>query len=457
MDKRTPLPAVLWMLGTIFTLITVASGQGIQPYPNANTDRLIHLETAMAPPARNVVFSDPDFGEPMVRASDPTTNFKLPGTYLRTEGSGQASAWAADSSKFYMLGKGGQVLVWDFNSTTMQTSSPAGATSGRPLLVPLRPGPSFSFVDPDLIYGTTSPNSLTITSYRFSTAVSAPVIDTRTCGLQPALSTSAISDDDVSVSLDDNRVSISEGGTQSGKHMFVVVYDKKLGCRWYNTQTGVIGGQWGATGLVTGSTSHLIRHAYLSRSGGYVVIQVDNYGWYVWDVSTLNATGCAMGSGGHCGGYAAEGYVTRIDGPAVLDGMQVERRPLSNISQTTQLYYPLPNPANWGQDQHFSWANVDENDSVPVCLSTYSYDGDTTIDQPFAGEIVCVETDGLASTLWRFAHNRAVWKSPYEQTQPLGDVSRDGKFFLFTSSWDGQLGSASDGTPLSDVFIVKLQ
>jgi hypothetical protein len=82
---------------------------------------------------------------------------------------------------------------------------------------------------------------------------------------------------------------------------------------------------------------------------------------------------------------------------------------------------------------------------------------DTTIDQPWAGEIFCVETDGRASTVWRFAHNRATYVEPYFHTQPLGGVSRDGRFFLFTSDWDAQLGIGTDGQPLSDVFIVKLR
>jgi len=31
--------------------------------------------------------------------------------------------------------------------------------------------------------------------------------------------------------------------------------------------------------------------------------------------------------------------------------------------------------------------------------------------------------------------------------QGLGDVSMDGKFFIFTSDWDNQLGWGVDGTP----------
>jgi hypothetical protein len=33
----------------------------------------------------------------------------------------------------------------------------------------------------------------------------------------------------------------------------------------------------------------------------------------------------------------------------------------------------------------------------------------------------------------------------------------DGRFMLFTSDWDAQLGTGTDGTPRSDVFIVKLE
>jgi hypothetical protein len=104
----------------------------------------------------------------------------------------------------------------------------------------------------------------------------------------------------------------------------------------------------------------------------------------------------------------------------------------------------------------FTWNNVDINDSTPVCATTHSYDGDPTISEAFAGEILCVATNGLPSTVWRFAHNRATYIPPYFQTQPMGNISRDGRFFMFTSNWDTQLGLGVDGQPRSDVFIVKL-
>ncbi|HWW15999.1 MAG TPA: hypothetical protein VN310_15165 [Candidatus Dormibacteraeota bacterium] len=419
---------------------------------------MIHQETPMLPPPRNVVFTDPDFGSSMVRATDATTNFKLPGTFLGTEGSGKANEWSADTSKFYVLGKGGQTLVFAFDPAAMAISSLPNATPGQGFLLHLRPGASFGFVDPDLIYGTSDPDTLTIKNYRFSTGTYTPVIDTRACGVQPPLGSgpSVVSDDDVTLSLDDSRVSMSEGGSQFGKHMFVVVYDKNLGCRWYNTQTGQIGGQWGATGVATVTTPYLIRHAYLSRSGNYVLILVNWFGWYIWDLSTLNVSPCPVHSNvDECAGYNAIGYNSIVNGPAIEGDMQAAGRPLNNISQISQLVSPVS--FDWGQAQQFTWSNVDKNDSTPVCGSTHNYEGDTSIDRPFAGEIFCIETDGLASTVWRFAHNRATYVPPFFHTQPHGSVSMDGRFFLFTSDWDRQLGMEADGrTPLSDVFIIRL-
>ncbi len=118
-----------------------------------------------------------------------------------------------------MLGKGGQVLAFAFDPATMHISSLPHAAPGQGLLLPVRPGPAFAFTDADLIYGTTNQDQLSITSYRFSTNSSKPVIDTRTCGMQPPLGTGPLvrSDDDVSLSLDDNRISISEGGPEGGQ------------------------------------------------------------------------------------------------------------------------------------------------------------------------------------------------------------------------------------------------
>jgi hypothetical protein len=96
------------------------------------------------------------------------------------------------------------------------------------------------------------------------------------------------------------------------------------------------------------------------------------------------------------------------------------------------------------------------NNNAPVCGTTYSYDGDTVIARPYDGEIFCIESDGLQSTIWRFAHNRAVWDPSYYYSAPFVSISPAGRFLLFTSSWDNQLGTGRNGGPRTDVWIISL-
>jgi hypothetical protein len=452
------LPCVLVSLAVLLTGSS-SWAQGINPYPNAITDKLIHLETAMDPPPVNVPFLDPDFGSQMVRVTDETSNFTHAGGYVRTEATGRANMWSSDTGKFYVIGEGGVALAYAFNPSTLKISSLPGATPGQALLLPLRKGGSFSFVDPDVMYGTLESSVLTISSYRFSTGVVTPVIDTTTCGVQPPLvrGPHVLSNDDVTPALDDQRLSISEGGPSFGADMFVIVYDKTLGCRWYNTQTGQIGGQWGPSGAASLPDSFLISDAAISRSGNYVRISVDRAGWYVWDLASLQVTHCPLFTDLHCAGYAGVGYNTLVQDRSLKDPMDIVKRPLDNIANAIPLVWPLPPPHYWGQNKHFTWSNVDVNDNEPICASTYYYDEDNdTITQPYQGEMICIETDAIASTVWRFAHNRASGEPGYFNTQPLGSVSRDGKFVLFTSDWHNQLGTERNGTPRSDAWIVKL-
>src|SRR5437870_4887359 len=153
-------------------LIGAAGARAQNPYPNAVTDRLIHPKTLKWLPQVNKVFPDPDFGSLMVRVTDENTNFTHPGGFLRTEASGQSNMWSIDNKKFYVVAEGGTTLAFGFNPSTMVISSLPGAhlQGGLmvPLRIPLRPAASFSFVDPDLIYGTKSANPQDISNDRFA-------------------------------------------------------------------------------------------------------------------------------------------------------------------------------------------------------------------------------------------------------------------------------------------------
>src|SRR5438270_9448679 len=76
--------------------------QGVQPYPNAITDRVVRTETAMPAPPVNTIFQDPDFGSWMVRATDETTNYRHAGGYVRNPAVGESNTWSSDDKKFYV-------------------------------------------------------------------------------------------------------------------------------------------------------------------------------------------------------------------------------------------------------------------------------------------------------------------------------------------------------------------
>jgi hypothetical protein len=410
----------------------------------------------MAPPSVNTVFQDPDFGALMVRVTDDNTNPKRLHSYFRNPVA-EANAWSADGRKFFLVGEEQTTLAFGFDPSTMLISALPGARTGGGFPIPLYPGPTFSFVDPDLMYGRMAGASLTIASFRFSTGAVTPLIDTTTCGMQPPLVAGRhITSSDISISGDDNRIETNAGGTQFGNRTFVIVYDKKRGCRWYNTQTGQIGGSWGPTGQAVVPQTFLINRAYISGSGQYVKISVGYKGYYVWDLTSLNVQACYDHGGPSCGGYDSLGFDTEINAPGVIDEMNTYRRTLSDVTNITQLVNPLPLPHLWGMEKNFAWSGGHLSNNVPVCGSTYSPGGNTEVKQPYDGEIFCIETDLMASTIWRFAHDRAIWDPEYYWSEPFGNVSLDGRFFMFSSSWDGKVGTNKNGDPRSDVWIVKL-
>ena len=170
----------------------------------------------------------------------------------------------------------------------------------------------------------------------------------------------------------------------------------------------------------------------------------------------MNVTLCDFTGTLHCSGYGAVGYDSYVNAPGDIDELNTYLRPLGDLGDRTQLIDPLPKPYYRGQEKNFAWSNGRLSDTNPVCGTTYSRAGSAVIKQPYDGEIFCIETDGLASTIWRFAHNRGIWDKEYYWMLPFGNISLDGRWFAYTSSWDEQLGNDPDGNPRTDIWIVHL-
>ena len=442
-------------LGLMLQVAVNGMGQGIQPYPNAVTDRLVRQQTPMTPPAARVVFQDPDFGSSMVRVTDNNTDLGQPGTFF-VNADGVTNEWSLDNKKFFVLaGQKGGLFAFGFDPASMAVLPLPGADAAGVLRVPLRLVATFSSTDPDVIYGTDKTKPFVLSAYHFSTAKTTSIADLTACGTQPSLATGNNgATTDISTSVDDNRFVVSAGGNQFGNRNLVVVYDRKLGCRWYNTQTGQIGGSWGAAGVAT-APSFSIRHSHISGNGQYVKISLNALGFYVWDLATLNVAVCSTRGPLKCGGYGAMGSSTYINPSGTINSLNLLKRPLSNVVAKTNLEDPLQLLAGWRMEEHTTWQSGRFNDNAPVCGSNYSIDGSTYINAAFDNEIFCMATDGT-STVWRIAHHRVIWNPEYYWSEPFGNISSDGHFFLFSSGWENQVGVTSTGDPRSDVWIVKV-
>ncbi|HWT78125.1 MAG TPA: hypothetical protein VN648_04905, partial [Candidatus Methylomirabilis sp.] len=533
----------------------------------ARRDRDVQPTTPMPPPPVRKVFKDPDFGSRMVRVTDAQTmaSFGHAGRHFVTPSSGEQNTWSKDSRKFFVQMQGGWIIPFGFDPVTMGVSRIDVPNGSLPL-----GAPSFGYTNPDVVYGTAT--ALTVNEFRFSNHKLSTVIDTTTCvpGLKRAPN---VYNGDISVSGTDQQFLTYEGGPSQDRHMLAVVYDKNRGCRWYNTQTGEIGGQWGSSGKVSGlpplppppapllssvaggslppttyyvqvtywnvsgetvpspeasirapanqllvvnapppsgnamayrvyastvsggerrpkgtsslpldkkewvepsqglmltddappsqnrSASYLIHNARLSRGGDYVRITVaGGSGMMFWQVATLNVTACTTGPPMYCGDHQAMGYEHSVNVTGPDDAMNPLLRPLNNLGSITPLIRPLLTPPQWVLDKHVSWNNVDADDRAPACISTYRFQPPySQIDRPWDGEVICLRTDGAASQVWRFAHHRSQYNQDFWGT-PRGNVSQDGKFYMFTSNWDNSLGlrSGANNGYRTDVFIVEL-
>jgi len=477
--RNAPKVVGLFWLASLWWTTSCGSGPATSltkgPPPSTCTsrnDRNVQQETALSPPAVDTVFSDPDFGCPMVRVTDQNTGTPFDSRFtdhsFETTSSAEQNTWNTNSTRFYVEMDTGRTLPFAFDPATMAVTR-TNISSNPPGWLPLNNGAAFSYSNPDWIYGTAQQN--VILKFNFATNTLSTVIDTTQCGvtgLQPFTHTG-----DISVNATDIRFLAYEGGTIQDTDMFAVVYDTTLGCRWYNTQTGQIGGQWGPTGAAMTPPTFLMHNARLSRAGDWVHLvnpggSVEAY----WNVATLNVSVCSSGSAPYCGGHQVLGYSHLVSQPGVFDAMNIEIRPLTDLNSRTELIVPLPTPTEYALDGHWSWNNVDANDSVPVCGSTYrNVSPVLEINRAWDREVICIRTDGVQSEVWRFAHNRASGTANQNAGQgsnffatPRGNVSPDGRFYMFTSDWEWALGNeaGSSGCPTSgqcrtDAFIVELK
>ncbi len=418
----------------------------------ARSDRKTEAYPEKAPPIgpAGSIIADPVFGSRIVRVTDERSDPVRPGRPLYTPSSAEQNTWNKDSTMFYVTTDGGTFLLYRFDPNTLR------ATPVRTPNLDWGAEPQFSFGQNDIIYGIRHPEQV-IQQYNTSTG---KVTDINKPGCVKLAS--GDSGHTITVSADDQRFMMTLGPRQD-EYYLVYVYDRKQGCRWYNPATGEVGGDWGPKGTISTPDRFRLHNARMAKSGKFVYVTRGDGGspghrWVVWEVDTLNASVCSRG----CSGHHVMGYSHIVGSSGLTHPMDVVSRPLNHLDQATSIIDGLePGKKEW-YDSHFSWNNVDPNDSAPVCFSTYLNSNPATpgtplpVTGPWENEIDCAATDGKTSKVWRFAHTYSTAKNGFWST-PRGNVSQDGRFFMFTSDWEDQLGKGPDGKYREDVFIVELK
>jgi hypothetical protein len=122
-----------------------------------------------------------------------------------------------------------------------------------------------------------------------------------------------------------------------------------------------------------------------------------------------------------------------------------------------------------------SWNNAQASTLVPILSATYRNPPDpqpcTTDCTAWDEEIIAIQTSnpGSQGTVWRFANHRSnILSDPdpncieptYFRYQPIAVISQDGRWALFHSNWEKQLGVVATpeacGKKRTDVFVVEL-
>ena len=418
----------------------------------ARSDRKVE-EYPNQPPAlgpAGSLITDPSFGSRILRVTDPNSDPKGKGRSLFTPSSAEQNTWNKNSTMFYVTTAGGSFLLYNFDPATMKArvaKNPNLNWGGEP---------QFSYSQQNILYGT-SRQEPSIEEYDTSTGKVSEIVKASKCVKLNAGDGAHA----VTVSADDSRFMTVLGPRQDDNYL-VYVYDRTQGCRWYNTTTGEVGGDWGPKGMVTTPDRFPLHNARMAKSGKYLYAARGGGGspghrWAVWEIDTLNVSICSSG----CTGHRVLGYSHILGSSGLEHPMDVVSRPLSHLADYKSIIGGLqPMKGEW-YDSHFSWNNVDPNDSTPVCFSTYRpKNSDTpgaapTVSGPWENEIDCAATDGK-SKVWRFAHTYSTARNGFWST-PRGNVSQDGRFFMFTSDWEDQLGKGPDDKYRTDVFIVELK
>lgn len=420
-------------------------------------DRGPRPKPALVKPAvAGVSFTDPVFGSRISRITDRFTRSDQIDRSYRTPSATHQNAWSADSAYFYVVSTDGTVVPFAFD--------PERVSAFR--LDPLRfyIEPQFSYLDGGILFGSDSRGSLrTIDQYDFATGEYTQLLDLDV--LVPGLKDTYIGGISSSAGATE-RILAFFGGASQDRHHYVVVFDRRA------PQNRKL--------LDTATLDFKLHHATIDRSGRYVMLYPTGADLaaprkaaqvHTWDTVT-NVTTAMPLIDARSGGHDAFGYGVAVNqdccSSSTWDAAQWQIRSLASPLVSRDLIAPVLSPKQVYLADHPTWNNARPDRLVPFVTATYRFGANAVEWRPWDDEILAVQTDvgdGGAEVL-RLAHHRSDVRHDDEPERstfwymPRPNVSRDGRWVLFTSNWEKTLGTdpkaPAGERARQDVFLLQM-
>ena len=422
-------------------------------------------------------FVDPVFGSAIARVTDASTRPNALNRSFRTPSASHTLAWNANSTLFYVVSTDGTVVPYALSPGTGTTSRIPSAGGDGGLTLQFNAEPEFSAIAPNLIYGVIyGVDTRTIAAFDFDTNTYSTLLNLDT--VAPSLSGTYVGGIAVGA-LQTERMIVFFGGPSQDRHYYALWLstDGSGTRKLLNTLTSTL------NGAPTNITLNFRLHsASIDRSGRFVFLYPTAVDLgaprhasqvYVWDTDLDTFT--ALTSGGadgspatHAGGHDAPGYGYSVNHDCCVstswDAGQWELRRLDAPLVAWDLVSPVLTPQEIYLSDHPTWNNARPDVLVPFINATFRYGNNPAPWRPWDEEIIGVRTDvPLGATVWRYAHHRSAVGSdtdasvPYFWYEPRPNVSRDGRWVIFTSNWEKTLGTdPGTNTARQDVFLLAI-
>jgi len=496
MSQQLPCPrraGRLALPSALSTALSIALVCGVMyaqqtPVPtsyNANTTRnIIHEPTLPALGAAGFRFFDPAFGSRVLRVTDASTHPDYPGASWVTGSAAHQLAWNATSDKFWVRSVMGAYVAFNFNGSTMTATRITTTTPGDGGLIFSQLEPQFSFVSPNVLYGTRqggSPARPIVRRFDFSTLTYTDILD---LGDITAISGTTYARALAGSKAAPEKLSVLFGGSQPSRDQDYKVAVFQVGSpssTWkvLDTQALTITrADKTMTSVAAMMPQLLLHHQWIDLTGRYVLLYPINGSfappmpYFIWDTNNDAITRVDKFPGGH----DALGYGWQVNQDCCTtsdyDGAQWQLRTLANPTATTDLINPVLTPEVLLLGEHTSWNNAQPTTLVPILSSLYRYGSPQPPWRAWDGEIIAIQTNAspAGATVWRFAHHRTdITYDGGDGSQPYyfwylprAMISPDGRFAMFTSNWEKTLGPTTGadvepgGNFRNDVFIVAL-